>query len=137
MEEGKIQKKRFLSLVPKPNEFGIIRGVNENEIPQDIPLEFSEFAKIVGLDVKKEKAAKKIAKKVESKTEKIEEPEEKTETKTEETPEKREPVKEETKVEETIPEETTETKTEEPKTLSNEDKLAAIRAKLAKLNSMK
>ena len=137
VEEGKIQKKRFLSLVPKPNEFGIIRGVNENEIPQDIPLEFSEFAKIVGLDVKKEKTTKKITKKVESKTEKIEEPEEKTETKTEETPEKTEPIKEEPKAEEIIPEEKTETKIEEPKTLSNEDKLAAIRAKLAKLNSMK
>lgn len=123
-EDGKVEKKRFLSLVPKPNEFGIIRGVNENEIPQDIPLDFNEFAKVIGLDTKVEKT--KVKKKVEKKVEEPKEPEIKEEPKVTEEPE----VKEEPEtVEEPI-------KTEEPAkaTLSNEDKLAAIRAKLAKLN---
>ena len=127
-EDGKVEKKRFLSLVPKPNEFGIIRGVNENEIPQDIPLDFNEFAKVIGLDTKVEKT--KVKKKVEKKVEEPKEPEIKEEP--EEEPEEPE-VKEEPKtVEEPI-------KTEEPAkaTLSNEDKLAAIRAKLAKLNANK
>ena len=126
-EDGKVEKKRFLSLVPKPNEFGIIRGVNENEIPQDIPLDFNEFAKIIGLDTKVEKTTAK--KKIEKKVEEPKEPEVKEEPKVTEEPE----VKEEPKtVEEPI-------KTEEPAkaTLSNEDKLAAIRAKLAKLNANK
>lgn len=126
-EDGKVEKKRFLSLVPKPNEFGIIRGVNENEIPQDIPLDFNEFAKIIGLDTKVEKTT--VKKKVEKKVEEPKEPEVKEEPKVTEEPE----VKEEPEtVEEPI-------KTEEPAkaTLSNEDKLAAIRAKLAKLNANK
>lgn len=124
-EDGKVEKKRFLSLVPKPNEFGIIRGVNENEIPQDIPLDFNEFAKVIGLDTKVEKTT--VKKKVEKK---VEEPK-KSEVKEEPKKESEEPeVKEESK---TVEEPT---KTEEPvkATLSNEDKLAAIRAKLAKLN---
>ena len=126
-EDGKVEKKRFLSLVPKPNEFGIIRGVNENEIPQDIPLDFNEFAKVIGLDTKVEKTT--VKKKVEKKVEEPKEPEIKEEPKVTEELE----VKEEPKtVEEPI-------KTEEPAkaTLSNEDKLAAIRAKLAKLNANK
>lgn len=41
--EGKVVKKRFLSLVPKEDEYGIIRGVDENEIPQTIPLDFDIF----------------------------------------------------------------------------------------------
>lgn len=49
--DGKITKKRFLSLVPKENEFGIIRGVDENIIPHDIPLDFDEFAKAIKLNL--------------------------------------------------------------------------------------
>lgn len=49
--DGKITKKRFLSLVPKENEFGIIRGVDENAIPHDIPLDFDEFAKAIKLNL--------------------------------------------------------------------------------------
>ncbi len=45
--EGKVVKKRFLSLVPKEDEYGIIRGVDENEIPQTIPLDFDIFWNIV------------------------------------------------------------------------------------------
>lgn len=47
----KLMKKRYLSLVPKENEFGIIRGVDENTIPHDIPLDFDEFAKEIGLEL--------------------------------------------------------------------------------------
>lgn len=39
--------KRYLSLVPKEDEFGIIRGVNTNSIPQDIPLDAKKFLDIV------------------------------------------------------------------------------------------
>lgn len=71
--DGKIVKRRFLSLVPKENEFGIIRGVDENVIPHDIPLEFSEFAKAIKLDTTK----------VETKTATEVKPEPKAETKVE------------------------------------------------------
>ena len=129
-EDGKVEKKRFLSLVPKPNEFGIIRGVNENKIPQDIPLDFNEFAKVIGLDTKVEKTS--VKKKVEKKVEEPKKSEVKEESKEPEVAKEPE-VKEEPK---TVEEPT---KTEEPvkTTLSNEDKLAAIRAKLAKLNANK
>lgn len=39
--------KRFLSLVPKEDEFGIIRGVNTNIVPQDIPLDAKTFCDII------------------------------------------------------------------------------------------
>lgn len=57
--DGTLVKRRYLSLIPKENEFGIIRGVDENKMPQDIPLDFDEFAKSIGLekDVEAEKAA--------------------------------------------------------------------------------
>ena len=59
--DGKITKKRFLSLVPKENEFGIIRGVDENVIPHDIPLDFDEFARAIklNLDIPEPVTAKK------------------------------------------------------------------------------
>lgn len=47
--DGTLSKKRYLSLIPKENEFGIIRGVDENTLPQDIDLDFDEFAKYIGL----------------------------------------------------------------------------------------
>ena len=49
--DGTIIKRRWLSLVPKPNEFGIIRGVNENLIPQDLDLDFNVFLSVLGLKV--------------------------------------------------------------------------------------
>ena len=77
--DGTIAKKRYLSLVPKENEFGICRGIDESKVPKDIPLEFDEFAKWIGLynnvakpDVKPAKEAKKVEK-VE-KVEKVVEP---------------------------------------------------------------
>lgn len=48
---GKLVKKRYLSVVPKENEYGILRGIDENTIPSDIPLDFNTFAKTIGLEV--------------------------------------------------------------------------------------
>lgn len=47
--DGTVSKQRMLSIVPKENEFGILRGIDENKIPQDIPLDFNAFAEVVGL----------------------------------------------------------------------------------------
>lgn len=48
---GIIHKNRYLSLIPKENEFGIARGLDESVVPTDILLEWSEFSNIV-LNVK-------------------------------------------------------------------------------------
>lgn len=50
-EDNVLIKKRYLSLIPKENEFGICRGINENSVPHDIPLDFKIFANIIGIDV--------------------------------------------------------------------------------------
>ena len=47
---GKLVKKRYLSLVPKEDEYGILRGIDESTVPSDIPLDFSIFAETIGLD---------------------------------------------------------------------------------------
>ena len=67
--DGTVEKKRYLSLIPKENEFGICSGIDESKVPQDIPLDFNEFAKYIGLynnvaktDVKPAKEAKKVEK---------------------------------------------------------------------------
>lgn len=132
--DGTLVKKRVLSLVPKENEFGIIRGVNEYEIPHDIPLDWSEFAKAIKLDSKpiveeKVETIQPAIKYVEDDSMNI--PETKVEETTTVEPE---PVKtEEPKIEEPKVEEPTQVQpTEEPKKeISNNDKLAAIKAKLA------
>lgn len=130
-DDGTVTKRRWLSVVPKPNEFGIIRGVNENTIPQDIPLEWSEFAKVIGYDVEQ----------------KIEKPKVKKESKVKEQPK----IEEQSKVEEKVEQQSFEQQInqeelkaidtketpkvqEQKQELSNEDKLAAIKAKLAALN---
>lgn len=149
-QDGTILKKRYLSVVPKENEFGIIRGVDENTIPHDIELEFDEFAKVIGLEkaVVEEKKQQSFKQKLEEslgiKGKPIEEQKETVEEKVQEEQlsieipvevkeepkvEKiEEPVKEETKVEEPVKEEV-------QKPLSNADKLAAIKAKLAAINA--
>lgn len=151
--DGTVVKRRFLSIVPKPNEFGIIRGVNETQIPQDIPLEFSDFANVIKYDssektenseqvqkstrrAKKEKAAsepvtaednlqKQINEDIVEAVEVVEDNKETTE------------VKESAEVEDKPPFEVADTEKEDQPAqpvMSNEDKLAAIRAKLAALN---
>lgn len=125
-EDGSITKRRMLSLVPKPNEFGIIRGVDENVIPQDINLDVDEFLKAINITRNDICYGTTI--------------------KSAETAKTRKAAKQETfKVEETVTEQVVETKTEQSTTetvtepvvdttvLSNEEKLAAIKAKLAKL----
>lgn len=62
---GKLTKKRYLSLVPKENEYGILRGIDENTIPSDIPLDFNTFAATIGLEIPNNKVSKKVEKKVE------------------------------------------------------------------------
>ena len=47
---GKVLKKRYLSLIPKPNDFGISRGADENNFPEDIELDWNVFAEVVGLN---------------------------------------------------------------------------------------
>lgn len=66
---GKLVKKRYLSLVPKENEYGILRGIDENSVPSDIALDFDEFAKIIGLESGIEKKEPKIKAKAEPKIE--------------------------------------------------------------------
>lgn len=58
--DGKLIKKRYLSLVPKENEYGILRGIDENTIPSDIPLDFNAFADTIGLDISKKTKTKTI-----------------------------------------------------------------------------
>ena len=43
-------KKRYLSLVPKANEYGIARGLDESNCPHDIELDWNVFADIIGLN---------------------------------------------------------------------------------------
>lgn len=136
VDEGHFIKKRFLSLVPKPNEFGIARGLDESTTINDIPLDWDEFIKAIGLDKeglpeKKEKPATDIKaetkkKKEESKIEEVkEEPKEPKVEKVEEP--KAEKVEEAPlKVEEKEEKST-------KKELTNEEKIAEIKAKLAAL----
>ena len=137
LEDGTLLKKRYLSLIPKPDEFGIVRGIDENSVPHDIPLEWSEFAKYIGLNnpltesaknassrdkkIDKENVPVKAKRKAETKIEASE-----TIVETPTTEQKEEPVVEEKK-EPAV----------ETKQLSNEERIAAIKAKLAALNNKK
>lgn len=114
--DGKITKKRFLSLVPKENEFGIIRGVDENAIPHDIPLDFDEFARAIKLNLDIPAPAK-TSEPIQAKQK----------------PEKTEPVPTPMPVEETKPEETSAPETAAP--LDMKAKLAALKAKKANLDN--
>ena len=116
--DGKITKKRFLSLVPKENEFGIIRGVDENTIPHDIPLDFDEFARAIklNLDIPEPTGVKKTGVTTAAKA------------KVAEMPVEVEPQSPETK-----PEETSAPETAAP--LDMKAKLAALKAKKASLEN--
>ena len=46
---GKVVKKRYLSIVPKENEYGIARGLDESNTPEDIVLDWNVFAQVIGL----------------------------------------------------------------------------------------
>ena len=114
--DGKITKKRFLSLVPKENEFGIIRGVDENVIPHDIPLDFDEFAKAIKLNLDIPAPTKTSAP-----------------AQAKQKPVKAEPAPTPAPVEETKPEETSAPETAAP--LDMKAKLAALKAKKANLDN--
>ena len=147
-DDGTVTKRRWLSLVPKPNEFGIIRGVDENVIPQDIPLEWSEFAKAIGYESGKTMSSSNVTVSSTIEAPTTEATKTRKSRKTEETPKEviEEPAKEiegvkielgetpEEKAASTVASEPAPVKTEESKKTSNEDKLAAIRAKLAAMN---
>ena len=174
IDEGRFVKKRLLSLVPKPNEFGIARGLDESTIHEDILLDWNEFIKAIGLNDEKPKkkvevieqpkfepdeSSKEVERPKEEPKEDVTEVQETQEEapkrtrrrrrveveepttveKVEETPKEKveEPtqtiVEEEPKLEGIVLTQKAETK-EENKKASNEEKLAAIRAKLAKLN---
>lgn len=169
-ENGVLVKKRYLSLVPKPNEFGIIRGINENSVPHDIPLEFKCFADVIGLDMNDtsepvKKTAKKIVKETPVETKEndknndvtVSEPdvpenlnpsdvvEVADETKTsieeqtiENNNETSDVVEQSEVVENSSTDESSTPATQAPKVeVDNNDKLAAIRAKLAAINANK
>ena len=149
LEDGTLLKKRYLSLIPKPDEFGIVRGIDENKVPHDIPLEWSEFVKAIGFnttvsaETAKEKIEEKPVIKVKEKIEKQPEPkiEEKSEPEFEQLTfdipaETKMPEVAKETVEETVeePEPVVEKPVEPVKTVSNDDRIAAIKAKLAALN---
>ena len=149
LEDGTLLKKRYLSLIPKPDEFGIVRGIDENKVPHDIPLEWSEFAKAIGfnttasVETVKEKIEKKPIAKIEKKIEKQPEPkvEEKSESEVKQLTfdipaETKMPEVAKETIEETVkePEPVVEKPAEPAKTISNDDRIAAIKAKLAALN---
>lgn len=143
--DGTVEKTRWLSLVPKENEFGIIRGVDENAVPQDIPLDWNMFADAIGYRKEPEKIVEKKEHKRKVEVEVKEEPDdynektkpEKTETeRTQPTAE----IKSETgqpKSEDNVEIKEEPAKKEEPKT--NEDKFASLKERIeaAKLNAKK
>lgn len=157
--DGRLVQKRMLSLIPKSNEYGIIRGVNTSALPEDIPLSVAELFNVLNnyrVEFKKDKVApieplqekkvdetpkrsrrgKSTQEVKEATTEVVEDIKEevKEETKhVEVKEEKHEVVKEEVKEE--VKQEVQEKTTEEP--ISKEDKMAAIKAKLAAIKAGK
>ena len=132
---GKLIKKRYLSLVPKENEYGILRGIDENTVPSDIPLDFDIFAKTIGFETTP-KAKDKVVKKeetkkvVEVKPEVVETIKESEEVKPTVKEEVKPIVKEEVKEQSNVVKETT--------TTSISDKAAmleAIKAKMLKMQN--
>lgn len=135
---GKLVKKRYLSLVPKENEYGILRGIDENAVPSDIPLDFDIFAKTIGLEttssnkvVKTKVEEKKVEKVVEVKPEIVENAKKAEEKKEEPKVETKDEVKEEPKVETKIEEKPVEQPKDEEKPLDKKAQmLAEIKAKM-------
>ena len=159
IDEGRFIKKRLLSLVPKPNEFGIARGLDESTIHEDILLDWDEFIKAIGLS--DETPKKKVELNEPSKEEpKVNNDESLKVNNDEEAPKRtrgrrrkveeeptptvveKEPVQvveEEPTPAQVVEEEPTnvepvQKEQKEIKEMSNEDRIAAIKAKLAKFN---
>ena len=147
--EGRTIKKRYLSLVPGSNEYGIARGLDEANAPREIELDWNVFLTVIGLEPTKEEAKpapKKIVKKPEPKPEpvKVEEPEPESATVEEETTEEVvEEVKQETspvieaEVEEIVKEQP---KVEQPidtSKLSPEERRKIVLARMAAMKGKK
>lgn len=49
-ENGRVRKKRYLSLIPGQGEYGICRGADEDNWPRECELDWNVFASIIGLD---------------------------------------------------------------------------------------
>ena len=81
-ENNRVIKKRYLSLIPKGNEFGLARGIDETQVPEDINLDWNEFVSTIGLnnepvvEIKKEPPVKKKKVVEEVKPEVVVEPDE-------------------------------------------------------------
>lgn len=79
-QDGTIEMRRMLSISPKPNEYGIMRGIKDEFIQDDIPLDWNEFEKLINSarmtkdDIKPEKNKKVEPKKIDTvKVEEIQE----------------------------------------------------------------
>lgn len=46
-KDGTFELKRFLSVTPKPNEYGILRGIKDTHLQEDIPLDWSSFVELI------------------------------------------------------------------------------------------
>lgn len=161
---GGLVKKRYLSLIPKENEFGIARGLDETKVPHDIPLDFDIFAEVIGLYSGEDKVKETVEETETNNTVEDETPKRRIRRKKEEAPveEKFEqlkveipevsdeqakaeadaeaeascdPVIEEAAKAEVKEEKKVETPVEETKPVSNIDRLAAIKAKLAAMKN--
>ena len=145
MGDGTLVKRRYLSLVPKENEFGICRGIDESKVPHDILLEWSEFAKWIGLDSiestsKYETVTVEVDEPVETTVENSENEAKPIETAVETTSDDDDVAPFETNDASVEPEPKVVAKVEEPKpapqtTMSSADRIAAIKAKLAALKN--
>lgn len=144
-QDGTLIKKRYLSLIPKENEFGIARGLDENNVPHDIDLDFAQFAKYIKLFSDAEQKSTTIVTKeqmitkaeldaVKVEPEKLQKLKELNEqiVKAEPVQEIVRPVQEVIQPIQEVRQETIEEPKQEivqPTQLSNEDKIAAIKAK--------
>lgn len=136
--DNKLVKKRYLSLIPKENEYGILRGIDENTIPGDIPLERDVFADLINLEnyssdkkSKKDKEKKLVKDIPSSSIEKFLESKEDSNTL----------IKEEKQVndkeEKQLDNKEEKSNNDNSGVLSQKEKLAAIQAKMAKINASK
>lgn len=147
---GRLVQKRMLSLIPKSNEYGIIRGVNTDALPEDIPLSVAEFFNVLNnykVEFKRDKVTliePKQKENVDETPKRSRRGKSAQEVKAEETTEVIADTKEKVEVEtkhveikeekdEVVKTETKEETTAEP--ISKEDKLAAIKAKLAAIKA--
>lgn len=141
-ENGRIRKKRYLSLIPGKGEYGICRGADEENWPREIELDWNVFASIIGLDqpskpvhetVKVKEEPAPVKKTVEVAKPKVKEPEPVVEEPAEEVQEV-EPVEE---TEEYIKEETPVVQPTDTSKLSAKERAALVRQKIEAMKNKK